>query len=94
MYLINLPDHTERLERMRRIGKDLGIEWTVFPGIDARRGHPDLERFDPDGILTLPEFGCFLSHRLIWETIAESEEPMAAVFEDDLHCAADLRELV
>lgn len=90
MHLINLPRHTERLARMQRIGADLGISWQVFPAVDMHQVDAEQDKFDPEHILTAPEFGCFLSHRRIWQLIADGDEPMAGIFEDDLHCATDL----
>ena len=94
MHLINLPRHTERLSRMQTIGAELGIDWQVFPAIDALDADLDLERWDPEGQMKPPEVACFLSHRRLWEQIADGDEPMAAIFEDDLHIAPGLRELV
>lgn len=90
MHLINLTRHTERLARMRRIGAELGIEWQVFNAVDGTQVRSEQDKFDPELVLSEPEFGCFLSHRKIWQLIADGDEPIAGIFEDDLHCAADL----
>ncbi|MET3794135.1 glycosyl transferase family 25 [Aquamicrobium terrae] len=40
------------------------------------------------------EVGCFLSHRKCWEFIAEGEDSHSAIFEDDLHFGAGLKDVL
>ncbi|WP_210205763.1 glycosyltransferase family 25 protein [Hoeflea marina] len=94
MHLINLQRHHERRARMQRIGAELGIDWRIFPAVDALDPQADLARWDPEGILNPSEVACFLSHRRLWQDIADGEDAMAAIFEDDLHIAPALRDLL
>lgn len=39
--------------------------------------------------LSKAEIGCFLTHRMVWETIASGKSTYGAVFEDDIHFSND-----
>lgn len=44
--------------------------------------------------LTMPEIGCFLSHRGIWELIVSEDIPVALILEDDIEISPDLSQLI
>ncbi|PWW04306.1 glycosyl transferase family 25 [Hoeflea marina] len=79
---------------MRRIGSNLGIEWEVVPATDAASPGSHRRSADPEGQFTPTEVACFLSHRRTWSMIADGDDPLGAVFEDDIHCAPDLKEFL
>lgn len=97
-YLINLASATARLERMTAIFAALDIPFERFDAVDGKRArsHPILREMPPpkyrpwsDG-----ELGCLLSHYEIWRLIADGDEAFGAVFEDDLHVAAGLKDVL
>jgi len=74
--LINLDRATDRLERMRRVFGEAGIEFERVSGVDGSQlSAEELERCQPQpgyfGWLAKGELGCFLSYRLCWKRIAE-----------------------
>lgn len=89
VYVINLDRAPERLQRMAEVFADLQQEFTRVSGVDgARLSDADISRYQPEagtfGLLSRGEVGCFMSHRLCWQAIAEGAEPFGAVFEDDI----------
>ena len=96
-FVINLDRSLDRLEAMRAEFGRVGVPFTRFPGVDTL-GMPAAELeaffnqrpgFEPHRRLP-GDAGNFLSHLRIWETVAAGSEPVVAVFEDDVHLAADL----
>ena len=91
---INLDQATGRRTHIETIFEDLTIVPTRVPAIDGRKlDEPDYRKLNPPTPtyqpLTPGEIGCFLSHRRVWQMIADGNEPMVAVFEDDVHLAQD-----
>jgi Glycosyltransferase involved in LPS biosynthesis len=97
--LINLDRATDRLERMRRVFGEAGIEFERVSGVDGSQlSGEELERCQPQpvyfGWLAKGELGCFLSHRLCWKRIAEGPHEHVAVFEDDIVFGSDAAALL
>lgn len=100
-YLINLDRSEDRLAHMRAALGRAGVAFERVAAVDGKAlGEEALEDFrrarkaaKPEGWLP-GEIGCFLSHLEAWRRIAAGPEPHAAVFEDDLHVAADLGRLL
>ena len=88
-FLINLDRSPERLAHVDKQFNGLGIVYTRVAAIDGSR-LSTAERADAGPRMSSGEVGCFLSHRLVWERIADCPEPFAAVFEDDIHLAPTL----
>lgn len=79
VYCINLDRSTLRLAHMQRIFAAEGLSFTRFAAVDGGQ---------ISGVargLTKGELGCLLSHRAVWQEIATSGAPFAAIFEDDIH---------
>ncbi len=84
-------------EEFRRIGCD----FIRFPAVDGASLPPEeiaafrRERPTSGGGPWRPEhIGVFLSHFAIWEMVAGGIDVAAAIFEDDVHLASDLRPLL
>ncbi|WP_299937515.1 glycosyltransferase family 25 protein [uncultured Nitratireductor sp.] len=86
-FLINLDRSPERLQYMAEMLAGLGISFTRISAVDGTViDRPDCA--SPS--LTLPEIGCFLSHRKIWERMVSEEIPVAFIVEDDVELSPDL----
>lgn len=100
-FLINLDRSSDRLSQMETEFGRAGIAFTRFSGVDTLRWSPEevadffraRPAFSPEERLP-GDAGAFLSHLGVWREIAAAEEPAAAVFEDDVHLAADLPNLL
>jgi glycosyl transferase family 25 len=77
-YLINLDRSSERLKTMAGRLKRLGIAYQRVPAVDGRTLPPL-----PGSRLSPAERGCLLSHRDIWQMIAERGDPWSLILEDD-----------
>jgi|SRR6185437_763909 len=76
----------------------LGVEFERIPGVDGTalssqvvaefRYLRPLSGGDPRRVWTVGHIGCFLSHVAVWRRIASGSDPIAAVFEDDVHLSA------
>lgn len=89
MYVVNLKERPERLQRFKR-----SFPWphTVWEAVDGRG--KDIV-YDSNGMtiqgLTGGEAGCFLSHYGIWKDAVKRGYSRFLVFEDDADC--DVRRL-
>lgn len=89
VYLINLDRAEDRLLAMSKAFAEAGVEFTRIPAIDGKQLSDEkissvVSEESYWGRLTPGEVGCFLSHRLCWQAIAEGDQPFGAVFEDDM----------
>lgn len=89
--VINLDEDTERRERIERRLRELGLCWERLPAIHGTRLTPSHESmFDRSaqaalGLRFSPgEMGCWLSHRMAQQTVAEGGEDLVLIMEDDL----------
>lgn len=100
-FLINLDRSSDRLAEMQREFGRLQIAFTRFPGTDTlAMPAAELEEFfrvrpgfEPHRRLP-GDAGNFLSHLRVWQTIAAGDDPVVAVFEDDVHLASDIGALL
>jgi hypothetical protein len=94
VHVLTLPDAVARQARvcewLRREGlsedvfvrgMDLRGEATAFDAPRSGRIHRQLRYGHED--LTLPEYGCLLGHRRIWERLVDASANWALVLEDD-----------
>lgn len=89
--VINLQNSPDRRELMQHNLDRLGVEFTFFQGIDARRGeHLEMSCYDLQRSvrefkrpLSTGEIGCFASHYLLWRQCMLSQEPLV-ILEDDV----------
>ena len=99
-YLINLDKDTARLAFMHANFQRLGLKYERFAAIDQRTfSEAAYQQFMIDrprgGKLWLRgQMGCFCSHYALWHTIAQGPDNYCAVFEDDVHIADDLVNLL
>ncbi|WP_148861377.1 glycosyltransferase family 25 protein [Marinobacter fonticola] len=100
-YLINLAKDDERLRSSTEQFAHLGLTPERIEAIDGRQlTGAEFKAFchlRPRGGKKgwLPgQAGCLLSHRAAWRRIAGSNAEWAAVFEDDLRIADDLRDML
>ncbi|MBR1608613.1 MAG: glycosyltransferase family 25 protein [Kiritimatiellae bacterium] len=99
IYVINLDRSPERLAETKRQLDAAGLPFERFPAVDGRalspaerrEACPPLRFWLANGFRSvLPgEIGCALSHRGVWERIADGPGDVAAVFEDDAVLDAD-----
>lgn len=75
IYVINMPEHTERLLQAKEELSKIGItDFHVFPGIKINNGVTIQDR----------EAGCKLSHMAIIEKAQQSKLKNVLIFEDDI----------
>jgi glycosyl transferase family 25 len=96
--VINLEHSTARLQHMRSVLGAAQIAFTRIEAVDARKvaSHPAYRLIPTRQGRTwvAGEVACLLSHYNVWTEIARSTEGLAAVFEDDLHIDARLRDVL
>ncbi|AQS40849.1 MAG: Glycosyltransferase [Candidatus Tokpelaia hoelldobleri] len=99
LYVINLDRSPERLAAVTAQFQAQGLELTRIAAFDAK--FMDEETYQKLTIgqnyirpLIMGEVACFLSHRLVWQKIAEGSAPYAAVFEDDIVLSSRARLLL
>jgi len=100
-YLINLDRAGDRLAHMAGEFARIGVRYNRVSAVDgALLGADVLDDFARNRIGVYPrrwmpgEIGCFLSHFDVWRQVAADEDDFAAVLEDDVHLAADLKILL
>lgn len=98
-FLINLDRSADRLAHVERQFRVIGGAFTRVAAVDGPNLEPrelaDFARQRPAHARWTPgELGCFLSHLHVWRKIASGEDEAAAVFEDDIHVARDLKALL
>lgn len=99
-YLINLDKDPDRLAFMRANFQRLGLVFERFVAIDEKTfSDAAYQQFMAErprkGKLWLRgQMGCFLSHYHIWQKIAQGSDRFCAVFEDDVHLANDLAQVL
>lgn len=89
IYLINLDRSRDRLVRVDQDLKRLNINYNRISAVDARLLAPSVyERVtapNPEYPHTLKagEIACFLSHRLCWQRLVDSNKDWALILEDN-----------
>jgi glycosyl transferase family 25 len=92
-YLINLDRSADRLERMTLLLNSMQIDFERVPAADGRNLSA-AERRAIDPRLSPAEAGCLLSHRGIWQRIANENHTHATVLEDDIVLGPRLADLL
>lgn len=100
-YLINLDRDQERLAFVLAHFQQQGINPERFAAVDGRQySELEYQRFidqrprQGKKSWLRGQMGCFLSHYGVWQRIVNSRVRFAAVFEDDIHIAPGLYELL
>lgn len=102
IFLINLPRATERRAKMEDRLQQIGLSYTVFPGVDGKAEEARLlETVDKRAfernmgrIILIGGIGCYHSHLSVWQTFLETDAPLALILEDDVVFHDDFREAV
>jgi len=81
-YVINLDRAPERLAAITAQFQAQALEFTRQTAVDSTT-ISDKACLPFELLSSKDEIACFLSHRLLWQKIAENSAPYAAVFEDD-----------
>ena len=97
-FLINLDRSHDRLRRMEQEFRGIGLDFTRVAGVDGDAIPPDtileFARERPGLPWNAAQVGVFLAHLAVWKAIADGDDPVAAVFEDDVHLARDIAPLL
>lgn len=88
-YVINLDRSTERLNHIKSVFHNAGLDFIRIAAVDGRAlPQEEFERLTHirnwPKKLTKTEVGCFLSHLECLRLISEGNDPYGAVFEDDI----------
>lgn len=99
IYLINLKDNPQRLERSKAAFEKLGLIFHRIEGVNGwklskaqlEQAYDNLacEKYGRHSLVPA-EIGCYLSHIEAWRSIAEGQAPIGFVFEDDFAAEDDL----
>ena len=102
IWVINLPDNTERMQRMQTQLQRMGLVWQHFPAVDGRKEYARLlPQADEQayarnmGSPLLPgKLGVFASHTSVWRQFLDSDHELALIFEDDVVFHDDFLEVL
>lgn len=102
VWLINLPQNRDRLEKMAAQFDELGLPWRHFEAVNGRERFDELiQQADPAayaknmGSPILPgKLGVYASHRGVWKDFLDTSCEYALIFEDDVVLHEDFLEAV
>jgi glycosyl transferase, family 25 len=91
-FLINLPRSTKRRQVMEERLEELGLPYTLVPGIDGRAEWDRLSATVDTTLfsrlngreVTPGDVGCYHAHLAVWQTFLNSGASVALVMEDDV----------
>jgi glycosyl transferase, family 25 len=99
VYLINLSTSPERLEKSKKRLAEQNINYIRVEGILGKElsnqeinqhYSEELNRAKYHTALTKGQIGCYLSHRKVWQLIADGDNDFAIILEDDFVLSGDL----
>lgn len=96
VYAISLREHADRRQHLADACDAAGLNVVWFDAVDGRTVSSDeiasRESYPEAGSypLTPTQYGCYLSHVRCWQAFLETEAPLVAIFEDDVHLADDI----
>ena len=93
VFYINSRRRTDRYQRMRQRLDEQEIEAERIEAVWGGAIDPKGYRIEANRVLTLPEIGCFLSHRSIYERIKAEGFEKTLILEDDAEFAPGFEEL-
>ncbi|WP_188822373.1 glycosyltransferase family 25 protein [Brucella endophytica] len=89
-YVINLDRSADRLDAIARSFNRIELGFERVSAIDAREFAPGyLAALTSNDRLAAETVACFLSHQKCWQKLLESNDPYAAIFEDDIIFSAE-----
>ncbi|CAG8522927.1 369_t:CDS:1 [Cetraspora pellucida] len=83
IYLINLAKRPDRLEKMKTMVNALNLDVEYFTAISTD-DHKTLDRFNNATYMNATHKACFVSHYLIYLSIAYNRYESALILEDDV----------
>ena len=95
--VINLARHSDRLHWFITNAERVGLIVQRLEAVDAAapENASSIQAFrGADAALSTAEAACFLSHRKAWQYLLDTDADYLAIFEDDVHLACDLPELL
>lgn len=93
IFVINLNESTERLERLKSEFERIGLDFERLPAVDGRKlsdnqilkhYSPELNRKNYFVPLSKPEIGLYISHLRACEKIVSEELDFGIILEDDI----------
>lgn len=87
IYVISLPESTERRERLRQQFDSIYDEFEIIHGIrlvDSNELRSRFSQKNHDPELSLPELGCAMTHLIALEQFLQSGAHYAIILEDDV----------
>jgi GR25 family glycosyltransferase involved in LPS biosynthesis len=93
VFYINSRRRTDRFQRIRKRLADQGIEAERVEAVWAGTVDPKTYTVRAPRVLTLPEIGCWLSHRGLYERIKEDGYSRTLLLEDDAEFCHGFAEL-
>lgn len=86
IYVINMNHNTDRLYNFSVLMNKLNYQFERFEGVNGQLYKPDK--------LSPGEYGCYLSHKSLWQKIAKDPDiNKAIIFEDDVELNEDLEDI-
>ncbi|CAG8697988.1 10367_t:CDS:1 [Funneliformis mosseae] len=92
IYVIHLERRDDRKERMTKLFKQLNLDYTFFPAIDADSNEVETYYQQTNGTLHRAAIACWLSHLKVYQTIVDNRLQNALIFEDDIDMEMDIEE--
>lgn len=94
-YVISAKSMSKRKERMLEQFAKWGLKPNFFDAIMGNElSKEELQKLSAsEGLLTLGEIGCALSHLGVYQRLLESQEPCVYVFEDDAEITDEFMDL-
>lgn len=93
LFLINLDRNPNRLAHCVKAFSDVSLTFERVPAVDGKiLDNIFIESIEFNKSWPNPnnsEIGCFMSHRICWEKLVDSEDGYAAIFEDDIFLSED-----
>ena len=98
IYLINMDNDTDRLNKVTKECDKVNIKFERFPGVkvsDLSKNILDkyipkeIQKYGTDGMI-----GCGLSHLFIWQDAIQKNYKNILVFEDDIYFSPNFNEYV
>lgn len=97
VYIINLPEHKDRLELMTKQMESLDIPFEIIVGFDGEKIKDEemfIFRRDISCAVTKGEVGCALSHLKAYRKLIDSNNEVALVIEDDVIIPSNLKNII